>query len=142
MTSEVQRTLINVNGVSIPGILRDGAFLGESPIATFVQYRAISLDANEARRFTIDIPCTVENIVIADSTNNPTYNFTVTTPQSFIWTMAIGSSQIINLGSTKIINFPQLVLDKNFVVSFTPTTAISSMAIFTKPALNIDIRDF
>lgn len=142
MTSEIQKTLIQVNGVSIPGILRDGAFIGESPVFTFVQYRAVNLDASEARRFIVDIPCTIETIVIADTTNNPTYNFTVTTPQLFTWTITIPSTQIVNYGSTKIINFPQFVLDKGFIVSFTPTAAITNLAIFTKPALNIDVRDF
>ena len=142
MTTDVQKTLIQVNGVSIPGILRDGAFIGESPLSTFVQYRAVNLDTGETRRFIVDIPCTVETIIIADSANNPTYNFTVTTPQQFVWMIAIPSSQIVNYGSTKIINFPQFVLDRGFIVSFTPTVAITSMAIFTKPALNIDVRDF
>lgn len=140
--TEIQRTLINVNGVSVPGIARDGAFVGESPLATFIQYRAINLDANEARRFIVDQTCTIESIIIADTTNNPTYTFTVTTSQGFVWTISIPSAQIINFGSTKIIYFPQVVLDKGFIVSFTPTTAITNMALFTKPALNIDVRDF
>ena len=139
---DIQKTLINVNGVTVPGVSRDGAFIREANISPFIQYRAINLDATEARKFIVDLPCTIETIVIADSTNNPTYNFTVTTPQQITWTIAIPTAQIVNYGSTKIINFPQLVLDKGFIVSFTPVTAISNLVIFTKPAFNVDVRDF
>lgn len=144
MTLEAQRSLVNVNGVAVPGVLRNGAFVSEAPIDTFILFRGANFTANSAKSFFVEFPCTPRSILISDTNNNTTYTLSILTSEGFIWTMAfsVNTLSVANYGSTKLINFPGFVIDKGAKVSFQASNAISSVAIFAALAINIDVKDF
>jgi hypothetical protein len=84
MTVETQKTQITVNGVSVPGILFDGAFISYSPIETRLLYRTGAFAANTGRTFIIDCPSLVETILFFDTNNNTVYSFSFLTAEGVI----------------------------------------------------------
>lgn len=139
---DVRKTLVNISGVSIPGISRDGLFLGESPVNSFIQYRAVALDAGEARKILVKHPCTIETILISDPANGTKYDFQVITTEGFTWLISIPTTQVLNFGTTRIIAFPNFVLDADYQLIITPSNPLSGVVVFTRLAVNVDIRDF
>ena len=139
---DVRKTLANVNGLSIPGISRDGLFIGESPVSSFVQYRAVNLDVKEPRTILIEHPCVIDTILISDASNGTQYDFSVVTTEGFTWVVTIPTTQIINFGTTRIINFPDFVLDKGYRLIVIPNNPLAGVVVFTRLAINVDIRDF
>lgn len=144
MTLEAQRSLVNVNGVAVPGVLRNGAFVSEAPIDTFILFRGLTLAANAQRSFFIEFPCTPRTILISDSNNNTIYTLSILTSEGFTWTMTFSASAltVAVYGNTKLINFPGFVIDKGAKVTFQASNAISAVAIFAALAINIDVKDF
>lgn len=139
---DVRKTVLNINNTPIPGISRDGLFIGEAPISTFIQYRATNLDAGETRKILIEHACTISTILISDVSNSTKYDFLVITSEGFVWTISIPTAQILSFGNTRIINFPDFVLEKGYLITITPSNPLAGMVVFTKLAANVDIRDF
>lgn len=142
MTLETERALINVNNVSVPGFFRNGAFISEVPINTFILYRSGSFATNQIKTFLVEAPCTPKTIVILDTTNNNTYTFVVTTTELIIYTIVFSAAQVTIHGNTKIINFPLIVLDKGTRVSLQVSNAIQGVALFANFAYNVEIKEF
>lgn len=142
MALEAERTIINVNGVSVPGVNRDGVFIGEQPINTFLLFRANAFVANTSRTFLIDFPVTPKTAIISDTTNNNTYIFTILTAEGITWTITVAASQVTAYGNTKVFNFPPIVMDKASKATVAVTNAIQAMCIFANFAYNIEVRDF
>lgn len=139
---DVVRTIAQINNLSVPGFLRDGTFLREQDISTFIQYRSVNLDANEDRSFKVDFPCTIDTIIVQDLQSSAKYDFKVTTPEGFIWNISIPSAMATNYGSTKIVTFPDFVLDRGSTVSIRPEKALNALVIFVRLAFNVDIEEF
>jgi hypothetical protein len=142
MTVETQKTQIVVNGVSVPGILFDGAFISYSPIETRLLYRSGAFTANTGKTFTIECPSLVETILFFDTNNNTVYNFAFLTPEGISYNASFNNSNYTSLGNTKTINSPRYVLEKGTKVTITPDKAVQGIALFCRPAYNIDIKNF
>lgn len=142
MTLEAQRTVINVNGISIPGVNRDGVFIGEQPINTFVLFKTGSMAAGSSKLFVIDFPITPKAAIISDTSTNNTYTFNIVTADNVNFPMVVGATQVTAHGNAKVFNFPSIVWDKGTRISVAVTNAIGAIQIFGSLAYNVDIRDF
>lgn len=142
---EATKTLVNVNGVLVPGISRDGAFLSETPIETFVLFRSGSFSASQSKNFLVDFPCKLRSVIIGDTNSDTTYTFTVLTAEGVSWTMIFAANnivQVVSYGNVKLINFPIMVLDRGTKVTVAVSKAVQSIAVFTNLSFNIDVKDF
>ena len=144
MTLEAQKALININGVAVPGVFRNGSFISEQPIETYLLFRGGAFAASTPRSFLIEFPCLLKSILIADSGNLTTYSVGILTAEGFLWTLtfSVAAGNTANYGTTKLINFPAVLLDKGAKITFQANSAITGVAIFATPAFNIDARDF
>jgi len=142
MTVETQKTQINVNGVPVPGILLDGSFVSYSPIETRLLYRSGAFTANQSKVFIVECPSLVETILFFDTNNNTVYNFAFLTAEGTSYSASFNNSNYTALGNTKTVNSPRYVLEKGTKVTITPDKAIQGIALFCRPAYNIDIKDF
>lgn len=142
MPLETIKTKINVNNVAVPGILLDGAFVGYSPFETRLLYRTGAFAAGQSKTFTIECPSLIETILFFDTNNNSVYNFAFLTLDGASYSAGFTNSNYVALGNTKAISSPKFVLDKGTKVTVTPDKAIGGMAMFCRPAYNIDIKDF
>lgn len=139
---ESRKEVINVNGISVPGITRDGVFISEQPINTFMLFKSGAFAAGVAKSFLVDFPIIPKTIVFSDTTNNNTYTLSILTYELVLWTMTIPVAQLKSYGTTKVLDFPLLVVDKLSRFSISATNAFQSVAIFANLAYNIDVRDF
>lgn len=142
---DIRKTVVTLNtlgSIPVPGITRDGVFIGESPVSTFIQYRAVNLRATEPRSVLIEHPCTVDTIIVSDPANSTKYDFIVETTEGFRWIVSVPATLVYNYGVTRIISFPSFVLDKGYKLTITPTNTLPGLVVFTKLAINVDIRDF
>lgn len=142
MTLEAVRTAININGVSVPGVNRDGLFIGEQPINTFVLFKTGSMTAGSSKSFLIDFPITPKAVIINDTTTNNTYTFNIVTADNVSFPTVIAASQMTIYGNAKVFTFPSIVWDKGTRISVNVTNAIQAIQIFGCLAYNVDIRDF
>lgn len=145
MTIELGRALVNVNGVSVPGVFRNGAFVSETPIETFVLYRSGPFASNQTKSFTVGFSCKPKTVLISDSNSDTIYSFGVTTPEGATWNMAFSASNtnhVQNLGTTKLIAFPPFVLEKGTKIAIGSNKQIQGFVFFTSLAINLDVEDF
>lgn len=142
MTLESERAVISVNGVSVPGVTRNGLFISEQPINTFMVFRSGAFLANTSKNCLVEFPVTPKTLIISDTTTNNTYTLGVLTPEGVNWIIPITSTQLAVYGSTKIFNFGSMVIDKGSKLTFGVVNAIQSVAMFSNLAYNVDVRDF
>lgn len=142
MPLDVNRALINVNGVSVPGINRDGAFISEAPINTFIVQRSGAFTAGEAKTFIVDFPILLRTLVFQDTTNNATYTITVTTIEGIVWILTVDNDKVIAFGNCKVFYLPQITLDKGTRVTISSNNALQSVSMFSNLAYNIDVVNF
>lgn len=142
MTLEIQKTLINVNNIPVPGVLVDGAFVGYAPIESRLLYRSGAFTSGQSKTFVIECPSLVDTLLFFDTNSDTVYNFTFLTAEGISYSSSFNNSTYTALGSTKAIYSPKYILDKGTKVTVTPNKAISGMAMFCLPAYNIDIKDF
>lgn len=145
MTLELNRALVNVNGVSVPGVFRNGAFVSETPIETFLLFRSGSFTSNQLKTFTINFPCKPKTVLISDSNSDSTYTFELLTAEGATWRMTFNASNLThvqNLGNTKQIVFPSFVLDKGTKVTVSSSKQIQGFVFFASLSLNLDVEDF
>lgn len=142
MTLESQRGVISVNGVAVPGVYRNGVFIGEQPVNTFIVNRSGAFLAAQVKSFFVDFPILLKLLIISDTTNNNTYTLTILSPEGVTWTMVIPVAQATSTGTCKTINLPQMALDKGTKVSISAVNAFQSMAMYSNLAYNIDVKDF
>lgn len=145
MSLELNRAVVNFNGVPVPGFFRNGMFLGETPIETFLLFRSGAFTANQSKSFLVDLPIKPKTVLVSDTNADTTYTFTVTTPENVIWTMPFTASNMLHckiIGNSKLIDFPSFVLDKGSRVTISPSKAIQGIAFFAGFASNVEIEDF
>lgn len=141
MVLEARKTSIVYNGVSVPGIDRNGSFLAESPVETFILYRTGTTTTAGTKPFTIEFPSVPKTAVILDTNSNSSYTFEVTTREGILWSYTFSGIWVYSYGNTKTMNFPIMVIDKDSRVVFKPSVTIQAMALFTNLAYNVDVRE-
>ena len=145
MTLELNRAVVNFNSVPIPGVFRNGTFIGETPIESFILFRSGAFASSQTKSFTVDFPCKPRTVMVSDTNSDTTYTFTVTTPEGAIWTMnfaANNASQVTSYGQTKLINFPAFVLTEGTKVAINTNKNLSLLVFFANLSFNVDVKDF
>lgn len=135
--------LVSANGASIPGILRDGQFITESPIQSYLIFRTSDIKPRETKQFVNEHPCIIKSIFINDDApnfpDNNIYNIHITPPPSSasrVWRVGFGNLEhdsetpgITSFGDTKVINFPFTLLDKGAIFSIGAVRAINHVEL-------------
>lgn len=145
MSLEINRAVVNFNSVPIPGVFRNGTFIGETPIESLILFRSGSFASSQTKTFTVDFPCKPRTVMVSDTNSDTTYTFTVTTPEGATWSMSFianNINQVLTFGQTKIINFPAFVLTEGTKVAIIANKNLSALAFFASLAFNIDVKDF
>lgn len=142
MALEAERTVISVNGIAVPGVNRNGVFLGESPVTTFLVFRSFNFTANQQKTFWVEFPCTPKTILFNDTNNTSTYTITITSTDGSILTLTFDPASITRFGNVKLVNFPPVVLDKGTKITVQSNNAFQSFICFANLAYNIDVKDF
>lgn len=145
MGAEVTRGLININGVSVPGFFRDGAYLAESPVETFILFRSGGFSANQSKTFMVDFAVKPKTVLVSDTNSDTVYTFLITTAEGVVWTLPFTANNVLHckiIGNTKLIDFPSLVLDRGTKIAISPNKAIQGVALFVGFAANSQIEDF
>ena len=142
MTIEIQKTLINANGIPVPGTLLNGGFVGYSPIETRLLYRSGAFAANQSKTFTIECPSLIDTVLFFDTNSNSQYTLSALTAEGASYSATVTNAIYTALGNTKLVSSLKYVLDKRTKVTVTTDKAIQGIAIFCLPAYNIDIKDF
>lgn len=142
MPVDINRTTVNVNGVPIPGLSRNGLFLSESPIDSYFLYRTPNLAANVAKTFVLDFTGIIEFIVANDTTGNAVYTVTIVTPENVTHTFTIPGAVITNYTGVRVIAFPKFPIDKGSRISIASSAAVGVVSIYLSAAIRLDTIDF
>lgn len=142
MTLEVARSSIAVNGISVPGFDRNGLFIGESPVTTYLLFRSGAFAAGQAKSFMIEFPCIPRAILFNDTLATNTYNISILTSDGTTWAFVASGANITSFGNMRSVALPAVVLDKGAKVTITPTSAIQGFIMSATLAYNIEVKDF
>lgn len=142
MPLDINRTSINVNGIPVPGLSRNGQFLSEAPVESYLLHRTTVLTANAAKSFIIDYSCIIEFVVCIDTNANTNFTFTITSPENVAYAITVPSVSTVKLGDTRIITLPNLPIDKRSTISVLSSNNISQLGLYTKPIVRLDTIEF
>ena len=143
MVLEVQKAAITINNIAVPGIYRNGLFVGETPTDTFVLFQSDEVAQNQNKVIAIQYPVCIDTIFISDREDDSIYIFNIKPiNQEVQWTLEFKNENYINLGHTNVINFPRFILEKGAILTFNPSNTISAIAMFAKLAHTIEIKDY
>lgn len=142
MPIDIIRTSVNMNGVAIPGISRNGQFLTEQPIESLFMFRTPALAAGVAKSFKIDFSGVIELALCIDTGTTTNFTFTVVTPENVTYVMELIPALTTKYGNTRVLNLPKIPIDKGSTVSILSSTATTQMTLFVRPAIRLDTIDF
>ena len=143
---EVKQSVISVGGHSVPGLTRDGLFLGEAPIDTYCWFRLNRIASNYAPQVLLDYSVLIESVFF-DLEEVPSFpvffQIEVILPDGqVLMVFRFEENNIVKFKDSYQIKVPTLPLQAGLKINCFSSHVLRSINLYCKLIQIIDVKNF